>query len=297
MEELKLGIIGLSEGNGHPYSWSAIFNGYNKEVMQECPFPVIPQYLSKTTEADRLTGARVTHIWCDDAEVARHVARAAEIEYVVNDLEAMLVEVDAVLLARDDAENHYKHAHKALEAGLPIYIDKPLATNLKAAQNLLDLQRTPTQIFTCSALRYAVELFPTQAELEELNSIDTIVASTPKYWNTYAVHVIEPVIAFLGGQVKPFEHSIQKSEKATELELFSRDKPRVKFSTTGVATGGYSITYSNNKGYLVTKTIEDTYNAFKNSLAAFLEQLQKKVLMISREETLQIIELIELGIK
>ena len=24
---LKLGIIGLSEGNGHPYSWSAIFNG------------------------------------------------------------------------------------------------------------------------------------------------------------------------------------------------------------------------------------------------------------------------------
>ena len=26
---LKLGIIGISNGNGHPYSWSAIFNGYD----------------------------------------------------------------------------------------------------------------------------------------------------------------------------------------------------------------------------------------------------------------------------
>ena len=41
---LRLGIIGISEGNGHPYSWSAIFNGYNHEYAQDCPFPVIPDY-------------------------------------------------------------------------------------------------------------------------------------------------------------------------------------------------------------------------------------------------------------
>ena len=33
----KLGIIGLSPGNGHPYSWSAIFNGYSKEKMAAWP--------------------------------------------------------------------------------------------------------------------------------------------------------------------------------------------------------------------------------------------------------------------
>ena len=46
-KKLKLGIIGISEGNGHPYSWSAIFNGYNEEYMIQCPFESIPEYLSK----------------------------------------------------------------------------------------------------------------------------------------------------------------------------------------------------------------------------------------------------------
>jgi hypothetical protein len=47
MKRLKLGIIGMSEGNGHPYSWSAIINGYNMDHMLDCPFPVIPEYLFK----------------------------------------------------------------------------------------------------------------------------------------------------------------------------------------------------------------------------------------------------------
>jgi|GEM_PF-4815020 len=28
---IHLGVIGMTEGNGHPYSWSAIINGYDSE--------------------------------------------------------------------------------------------------------------------------------------------------------------------------------------------------------------------------------------------------------------------------
>src|SRR5690554_2257137 len=42
---IRLGVIGLSDGNGHPYSWSAIVNGYDPVAMQACEFPVIPEYL------------------------------------------------------------------------------------------------------------------------------------------------------------------------------------------------------------------------------------------------------------
>lgn len=48
--ELKIGILGMTEGNGHPYSWSAMFNGYDPEEMAKCPFPVIPAYLSNQPE-------------------------------------------------------------------------------------------------------------------------------------------------------------------------------------------------------------------------------------------------------
>ena len=47
IKQLKIGIIGSSDGNGHPYSWSAIFNGYNKKIMEDCEFPAISNYLNK----------------------------------------------------------------------------------------------------------------------------------------------------------------------------------------------------------------------------------------------------------
>ena len=45
-KELRIGILGMTEGNGHPYSWSAMFNGYDPEEMETCGFPVIPRYLT-----------------------------------------------------------------------------------------------------------------------------------------------------------------------------------------------------------------------------------------------------------
>ncbi|MBO6762609.1 MAG: gfo/Idh/MocA family oxidoreductase, partial [Roseivirga sp.] len=104
-KELRLGVIGLSDGNGHPYSWSAIFNGYNPEYMKDCPFPVIPQYLSERSfPADAIKGAVVTHIWTQDEAVSRHIAKASKIQTVCQKMEDMIGQVDAVLLARDDAE-------------------------------------------------------------------------------------------------------------------------------------------------------------------------------------------------
>ncbi len=36
--ELRLAMLGMVEGNGHPYSWSAIINGdYDKEEMAIVP--------------------------------------------------------------------------------------------------------------------------------------------------------------------------------------------------------------------------------------------------------------------
>ena len=37
-DEIRLAMLGMVDGNGHPYSWSAIFNGYHREAMADCPF-------------------------------------------------------------------------------------------------------------------------------------------------------------------------------------------------------------------------------------------------------------------
>ena len=41
--DIKLAMLGMVDGNGHPYSWSAIFNGYDPEEMAECPYATIPE--------------------------------------------------------------------------------------------------------------------------------------------------------------------------------------------------------------------------------------------------------------
>ena len=45
-KDLRLGILGMTEGNGHPYSWSAMYNGYDRKYMDKCPFAAIPTYLN-----------------------------------------------------------------------------------------------------------------------------------------------------------------------------------------------------------------------------------------------------------
>ena len=81
---VKLGIIGLSEGNGHPYSWSAIINGYDPVLMEDCGFPVIPAYLAlRNFPDDSISNAQVTHVWTEDVNLSRHIAMAANIGTVV----------------------------------------------------------------------------------------------------------------------------------------------------------------------------------------------------------------------
>ena len=120
--------------------------------MEDCGFPVIPRYLEKQKYPDDfIHEATVTHVWTQDRKLSEHIAKASNIANTVKNFEDLIGSVDAILLARDDAENHVYFAKPFLEAGIPIYIDKPLALSLSEAKNLFDLQSYPGQIFSCSA--------------------------------------------------------------------------------------------------------------------------------------------------
>ncbi|HEY1110775.1 MAG TPA: hypothetical protein VGE76_19135, partial [Opitutaceae bacterium] len=94
---IRLAMLGMIEGNGHPYSWSAIVNGFDPEAMARCPFPVIPKYLgAQPRESVRVPGARVTHIWTDNPADAPGVAAASLIPNVVAEPTDVIGQVDAV---------------------------------------------------------------------------------------------------------------------------------------------------------------------------------------------------------
>ena len=124
-------MLGMIEGNGHPFSWSAIVNGYNPEKMAKCPYPGIPKYLGRQPlESVRIPGARVTHIWTDNPAEAPNVAGASKIENVVAKPEDVIGKVDAAIISTDDGNDHVRRASPFIEAGLPVFMDKPMATNM-----------------------------------------------------------------------------------------------------------------------------------------------------------------------
>ena len=292
---LRLGIIGMSEGNGHPYSWAAIFNGYDPVAMNGCGFPVIPKYLSEQEWPNcRLGGAVVTHVWTQDENLSRHIARAALIENVVLSLDQMLGQVDAVLLARDDAENHLRFAEPFLAAGLPIYVDKPIAVDRFGLENLLKKQTYDGQIFSCSALRYAAELRLLPKERIELGDLRRIVACTPKKWDTYAVHLIEPMLQFLPSGTWPVEAMASGAGDLRRLMVEFNDGLTLEFESRGERQEplNYTIFGAND-----TKKLEfkDSFSAFRMALKEFVEGVLEGRSRLTNMDYRRVVSLIEAG--
>lgn len=296
-KELKLGIIGMSEGNGHPYSWAAIFNGYDELAMSDCPFPVIPKYLNeqKFPEATIL-GANVTHIWTQDNSISEHISKASLIPYICENYEDMIGEVDAVLLARDDAENHMRMSLPFIKAGLPIFIDKPLAYDVKTAERILNEQLFENQVFTCSSLRFAKEFNLKHSQNERIGKIIHIDATVPKSWSKYAVHIIEPSLSMMDKVFKVESIETTMSHGITMVRLKWENGPSGIFKTFGKHSAPLKITLYGEDGFEELE-FKDTFYAFKASMQYFIDMLNKKVPNIDRLQTLQVIEIIERGMK
>lgn len=294
---LKLGVIGLSEGNGHPYSWSAIFNGYDLEAMEHCGYPVIPRYLERQSWPEcRIDGAEVVAIWTQDIEQSKHIAKAAHIKEVVENYSDMIGKVDAVLLARDDAENHLKYAEPFLRAGLPIYIDKPIAVSVAALDKLYILQQYNGQIFTCSALRYSQELMLSEADKQRLGQIQQITAHTPKSWQKYAVHIIEPVLNMLPKDDTPIETLSPKvDDDSGSLIVRWQSGIQTNFFAVGAAKTPITIrVFGDNDWQDLTFT--DSFSAFRAALQAFINGINNKKIASDRAFNEQVVSLLESGI-
>lgn len=295
MTALRLGIIGLSPGNGHPYSWSAICNGYDPEAMSECGFPAIPGYLRQHRfPEDCLQDARVTHVWTQDRELSLRISRASRVPHIVDNYEDMIGQVDGILLARDDAEQHYRFAEPFLRAGLPVYIDKPLALSRAEAQRLLSKQVYPGQIFSCSALRYAREFQLNEEKALRIGPIRKAQGIAPKSWDKYAVHVIEPLLLLLPRRGKPELHKRWVGADSVTLHVLFQGGAEIDVTTTGGSAAPLALRLFGEFGWC-DLVFDDAFAAFKSALAEFVAAARGRNERISSDFMLEVVDLIELG--
>jgi predicted dehydrogenase len=120
--------------------------------------------------------------------------------------EDLLGQVDAVLLEAVDGSVHRERALPFIEAGVPVWVDKPLACSVADARVLIEAaQRKGTPLLSASALRYDLSVQEVLARRETLGSVLGVDAFTPASTHPrnpgffhYAVHGVELVYALMG---------------------------------------------------------------------------------------------------
>jgi predicted dehydrogenase len=187
----RVGIIGVSEGNGHPFSFSAIINGYDDAGLAASGWPGIYNYVRRRDGSEFGIGdLQVTHAWTQELAVTEALCRASRIPNAVAAPDDMLGAVDALILARDDHETHLELAKPFLEAGLPVLIDKPLSLDpaaLRFFRPFLEAGR----LMSCSGMRYARELDEVRAGLADYGRLLLLRGVVVLSWEKYGIHLID----------------------------------------------------------------------------------------------------------
>jgi predicted dehydrogenase len=167
---------------------------------------------SKLVNRDRIVGdnAAVIGIWGQEAERTREVAEAGAITKIYDAFEAMIPDVDVVFVVDRHGDLHVEHAIPFLKAGIPTYVDKPLAISLSDARAIIDAANANgTFLTSMSSLR----ITPDTARLaEQAGSIGEIRAaqfSGPCDFASvyggpffYATHVAEIALRLLGNGIE-----------------------------------------------------------------------------------------------
>jgi hypothetical protein len=298
-ETIRLAMLGCSAGNAHPYSWSAIFNGYNRELMTaECPFPGIPEYLNKEpAETLTIPGVQVTHICCtgDGGFTAEHVARCSLIPNVVEKPTDVIGQVDAVIIGTDIGAEHVERARPFVEAGLPVFVDKPLVDNKADLVTFVAWVGEGKPIMSSSCMRYAREFIPYHGSTEELGDLRFASITTPKSWETYGIHALEAIYPILGSGFVSVRNTGTAERNVVHL------KHRSGVDAVAVATGDMSGAFGclqlcGTAGSAQIK-FGDTFYAFKTQLEGFVQYLRTGKRPFPFDETVELMKLVIAGIR
>ena len=294
--EIRLAMLGMIEGNGHPYSWSAIINGYNPAEMAACPYAAIPAYLGRQPlDTMRIEGARVTHIWTDEPSDAPKVAAASLIPHVVERPEEVIPHVDAVVIATDDGNDHVRRVQPFIEAGLPVFIDKPLATNIGDLRQFVAWQREGKVLLSTSGMRYAPEMQLSDEQRQALGELRWITSFTCKTWERYGIHALEAVYPLLGPGFVSVQ--TQAASGSDLVHLTHVSGAQVTLAAIQDAYGSFGAVHLYGTAGQLPLRLTDTYSAFRGQLVAFIDMLRRGRPPFEFSQTIELMAIIIGGIR
>jgi virulence factor len=271
----SVGLVGVN--TYHAEAFSRIFNG-------------------DAETAPAIDTARITHIWGGEHIERRDtlVARFGH-DHVVAAPADMIGAVDGVLVV-DDTGLGARHAELAtpfVEAGLPVFVDKPMTTELADAITLFDVaERHNAPVMSCSSLRFTVEQAALLGQIEALGAIGSIVSVGTGDWFNYGVHVVELVGALTSDRPTTVQR-VALDNKDVAIVTYESGLVAVIQTLRDVEYVFHASVYGD-KGHL-SFDVSDGMGFYTNTMRAFVTMMETGIPPVTREQTLDVLAILHAG--
>jgi len=195
-EEIKIGIVGLAV---HSAAFSQILNDPNKESdLKGC----------RITALYHPPGNPDVDFTKEQLDKFEKDAREMGVK-IVNSMDEMLDMADVVMIETNDGRPHLEQVMPAFRAGKPVFIDKPIAADLKGVIEILDKAKEfNVPIYSSSSLRYLKSA--QQVNKSEVmgaytySPAPTEKSHTELFW--YGIHGVELLYTVMGEGCKEVMH-------------------------------------------------------------------------------------------
>lgn len=165
--------------------------------------PVVTGDIVRSTSA--FSEAHVVLWWGPDRLQVNRWAEQAAVPDVADSVAEMVGRVDAALICTRSGKGHRELARPFLEAGIPVFIDKPLAESVAEARDLVALaEDRGTFLFTSSPWRWSPAVSLLREDQKQLGNMHACIVAGPDIDGPYfyAVHLVETALALFGPGVE-----------------------------------------------------------------------------------------------
>jgi predicted dehydrogenase len=220
---------------------------------------------------------------------------------LVDKPEEIIGKVDGVLIESVDGSVHYERTLPFLEAGVPVFVDKPFTCDLKQAKALAVLARAKNvPILTGSSLRYGLEVIEIQEKAHEVGKIlgAEVCSPAPTHPRNpglfhYGIHGVETLYALMGPGCEAV-WSVSNDDTDVVTGLW-RDGRIGSFRGIRKGQGGYGYTAYCEKA-IVRKTINANY-IYRELLKRIVKMFETGTPPIDISESVEIVAFIEAVMK
>lgn len=218
--------------------------------------------------------ARVTEIWGGDAARTREAAREGRIPRIAEKAEDMIGRVDAVMVVPRDGALHARYALPFLEAGIPAWVDKPLAADYADALRMVRAaQAHGTFVTGGSTVRFSADVAALRESFGRMREKGTFRSAAVNYpadlrspyggLRFYAPHGIAVLVSVFGAGVRSVRTDVNGGN-LTALARYPGFTVTVNFAET---PRYYGVLYAAD-GVVVRRV--DTSQIYRKGFADFL---------------------------